>query len=194
MKKLFKVPPHATPIDDISGLKVKGLATYQELSEQETESILKAKNKHFSKSKQKRFIVSESSIKKVHEDMFSEVWNWAGIYRKTQTNIGIKPYQIGIEVYKLSEDVEYWEILELSLLEIAAYIHPFENGNGRHARFYSDLYLYSKNHSFPRWPIELSDDCPCRKEYIDALKEGDILKQLQKLDFRLRQSTVIYRS
>lgn len=112
--------------------------------------------------------------------MFGKVWKWAGEYRKTQTNIGIKPYQIGTEIFKLSQDVKYWQESQMPILEIAAYlhhrlayIHPFENGNGRHARFYSDLFLHASQNPFPQWPIELSDDCSSRKKYIEALKEGD---------------------
>lgn len=57
-KKIFIVPPHATPIDDISGLIITGLTTYRELSEQETESILRAKNKYFSSDMRRRFVIS----------------------------------------------------------------------------------------------------------------------------------------
>lgn len=166
-------------MDDISGLKIKGIITYRELSALEMESILVAKGKYFT-TNVRRFDISERSIKKIHHDMFGKVWEWAGVYRKTQTNIGMKPYRIGTEIFKLVEDMKYWEQIQMPFLEIAAYlhhrlafIHSFENGNGRHARFFSDLYLHFNRHPFPQWPIELTDESQSREKYIQALKEGD---------------------
>jgi fido (protein-threonine AMPylation protein) len=36
--------------------------------------------------------------------MFSEVWGWAGTFRKTNKNIGVDKYQIEIELTKLMDD------------------------------------------------------------------------------------------
>jgi hypothetical protein len=41
----FVVPEHATPIEDISGLKQEGILTYAQLCEAKAENILKATSK-----------------------------------------------------------------------------------------------------------------------------------------------------
>lgn len=179
MKYSFLTPPHATPINDVSDLKLTGITSYKALCNQEAESILKAKGKFFRK-KTGPLIVSEGLIKKIHIEMFGPIWKWAGKYRKTITNIGVKPYLVPIELIKLCNDLSYWEENRWGLIERGAHlhhrlvaIHPFENGNGRHARFISDLYLYSYGYPTPKWPVEIGENIDLRTEYIQALKEGD---------------------
>lgn len=54
-------------------------------------------------------------------------------------------------------------------------IHPFMNGNGRHARLITDIYLYSKKHPLPKWSqIQLiSHGNEIREQYIDAMKKAN---------------------
>ena len=77
---------------------------------------------------------------------FGDVWKWAGSFRKTEKNIGIDPYEIPAQLRQLLDDVSYWvENDTYPPKELAArfhhklvYIHPFQNGNGRHARIMAD--------------------------------------------------------
>ena len=71
----------------------------------------------------------------------------------------------------------------MPILEIAARlqsrltrIHPFKNGNGRHARLITDIFLRSQNHSLPKWPqIQLiQEGDSVRKRYIAAMKQADM--------------------
>lgn len=179
MKEPFTAPQNATPID-ISELKLPGIATYQALSNQEAESIFQAKMKYFSRKPFKNLELSEYFLKKVHRDMFEPVWGWAGRYRKTETNIGVKPYLIPTELLKLCNDYLYWVENCWSDLDIGirlhhrlVSIHPFENGNGRHARFVSDLHFFIKNHPIPKWPVDIQDDAPLRSQYIQSLQQAD---------------------
>lgn len=177
-KQKFQTPKHATPID-LSDLKIDGISSYKQLSAIEAEEILRATVKFFSK--RARFHLTPRLIKQVHLKMFKNVWNWAGKYRATLTNIGVKPYLIMEEIGKLCDDWEFWRHAQtLSLLEKAAlihhrlvWIHPFENGNGRHARLLGDLFLHSNQHPYPKWPIEISEEAPARKEYLKTLKRAD---------------------
>ena len=67
-----------------------------------------------------------------------------------QTNIGIFPFEIPTAIKTVCDDVMYWNMNHIfSLEEIAVrlhhrlvYIHPFPNGNGRHARLVADAYLF----------------------------------------------------
>lgn len=179
MKHHWLIPPHATPIDDISGLKISGIQTYKELSNQETETIFKARKKYF-RNKPQVFLFSEGFILKIHKDMLGAVWDWAGCFRKTQTNVGVKPFLISVELKKLVDDYLFWSEKAWNPIEMAArihhrltFIHPFENGNGRHARFVSDLFLHHRDLHVPNWPKEVSEETPLREAYIQALKRAD---------------------
>ncbi|MBI2308485.1 MAG: mobile mystery protein B [Rhodocyclales bacterium] len=79
--------------------------------------------------------------------MFGETWKWAGEFRKSDKNIGIDWLKISVEFRKLLDDVRYQlEHGSFPADEIAVRfhhrlvaIHPFPNGNGRHARLMADL-------------------------------------------------------
>jgi len=81
-------------------------------------------------------------------------------------------------------DFHHWHALtpgEMPVLERAArlhhhlsWIHPFRNGNGRHARMAADVYLHSQRHPLPEWPAEeLAATNEIRKRYLAALKTAD---------------------
>ena len=53
-------------------------------------------------------------------------------------------------------------------------IHPFVNGNGRHARLVADVVLFCHSHRLPHWPNnKLIEETDIRKKYIQALKAAD---------------------
>jgi Fic family protein len=53
-------------------------------------------------------------------------------------------------------------------------IHPFRNGNGRHARLMGDIFLSAQKLPFPQWPYEeMTNEGSPRSEYIAALKAAD---------------------
>ena len=55
-----------------------------------------------------------------------------------------------------------------------SWIHPFPNGNGRHARLMSDIYLYVNGCKLPEWPSSaMSRTSDVRAEYLDALRKAD---------------------
>ena len=76
----------------------------------------------------------------------------------------------------------YWSAIscDLSPIEQATrihhrlvWIHPFPNGNGRFARLIADMYLKSLGCTHPTWPVDLQNDSPDRKRYINTLKAAD---------------------
>jgi Fic-DOC domain mobile mystery protein B len=169
----------STPIDDISGLIPGHISTKKELDVWEAENVLHAVSKYLSK--KTAFELSEKTIKGVHKEMFGATWKWAGAFRRKVLNIGIAPEQIGVEIKKLIDDSKYWSENKMQILEQAVrihhrlvMIHPFENGNGRHARLVSDIILFTAGHAMPKWPDkDMVDNTDIRKEYIKALKEAD---------------------
>ncbi len=114
--------------------------------------------------------------------MFGRVWRWAGAFRQTERNIGVAPHQIGIELRKLLEDCRYWiDHNTYPVDEIAArfhhrlvWIHPFPNGNGRHARLATDLLLASLGQQRFTWGrANLVDAGQTRQAYVAALRAAD---------------------
>ncbi len=128
-------------------------------------------------------VLSVSFIQRLHQEMFGQVWKWAGLYRKTEKNIGILPHLIAIETQKLVDDAHYWYDQETyGPIELAirfkhrlVSIHCFPNGNGRHSRLMADL-IVEKLYRMPyfNWGSStLVADDVIRKTYISALKKAD---------------------
>ncbi len=180
----FQVPEGATPIEDTSDLIPDGLLTYQDLCASEAENILKAVNIHLKRRKNsKKNWLTEEYLRKVHRDMFKSVWRWAGTYRTSELNIGVRAHLVREEIARLCQDANFWnaEKANMPVLECAirihhrlTWIHPFRNGNGRHARMISDIYLYSYNHPRPVWSeTSLSAPGETRSQYLKAVREAD---------------------
>ncbi len=130
----------------------------------------------------KRELLTYSGLFRLHKELFKEVWSWAGIQRISEKNIGVAPHQVGREIAKLCEDVHYWienktyewDEIAVRLHHRLVFIHPFANGNGRHARIASDLLLaYNNRESFTWGAEDLVTDGEARKVYISALQEAD---------------------
>ena len=155
------------------------ITTRAELNEAEQANILRAEEWAFNR---KRDVLNERLLTNLHKRMFDRVWKWAGQTRRTDRNIGIDPYRISTEIRQLIDDCRYWIDHETYPHdEIAArfhhrlvLIHPFPNGNGRHARLTTDLLLTSLNRPRFSWGSEnLVDPGETRKTYIAALRAGD---------------------
>ena len=151
----FAPIPGETPIDDISGLKVKSVTTRPELNEVEAENIRKAFVKYLAAKPPRRVARFDLPwVLRLHHEMFGDVWTWAGKVRTTGTNIGVPPEQIQIQLKSLLDDLAFWEEQETELMEQAVMlhhravqIHPFKNGNGRWARLLANIWL--KMHDNP---------------------------------------------
>ena len=99
-----------TPLDEEEkeDLKIKTISTRGELDEFEQANIEKAIEWTLKINPSYDKILSVAFIKEVHKRMFSEVWGWAGTFRKTNKNIGIDKYQIEIEITALMADCKFW--------------------------------------------------------------------------------------
>ncbi|HIP11205.1 MAG TPA: mobile mystery protein B [Arcobacter sp.] len=170
-----------TPLDDISGLKIKGICTRRQLDELEASSILEAFLKYTLNAEQVKNITFDTVfLEQLHIDMFGNVWSWAGDFRTTQTSIGIEALNIRQALYRLMDDLRFWETewdykdtatrLHYSLVKI----HPFLNGNGRCGRLFTDLWLLSIDEEMLEWGSDdINTENETRKEYISALQAVD---------------------
>lgn len=174
--------PGETPIDDVSGLLVRGLKTRQELNIAEADNIREVIVKYLAARPNRELAPFDLAfLVKLHGEMFCRVWNWAGTLRKIDLNLGVPWHQIEIELLKLSEDLRYWESHWHDRLEQAAHlhhravcIHPFINGNGRWARMLSNIWLRLHDAPLTIWPDEtIGTESRIRQEYLAAIRLAD---------------------
>ena len=174
-----------TPLDEEEkeGLKIKSITTQKELDEFEQLNIEKAIVWSLTANLNLEKILTENFIKKLHKKMYGEIWKWAGVFRRSDKNIGIDWPQIGIELKVLIDDTNYWiQHKSFPESEIAirfkhrlVSIHCFPNGNGRHSRLIADIMMESifDKEVFTWNSSSLVKPDKIRKEYIEALKKAD---------------------
>ena len=179
----FDYPDGASPLDpdEIDGLLLTHITTREQLNRWEQENINEAIE--WAYIRKHRDIISATFMKRLHKKMFGNVWKWAGQFRKSDKNIGIAWWEIPLEVKKLCDDTTVWieqEVYASDELGVRfhhrlAWIHPFPNGNGRHARLMTDLTLEQiLNQPGFTWGGEsLVQTSDCRSRYIKALYAAD---------------------
>lgn len=174
-----------TPLneEEKDGLLMKTITTRGELDELEQLNIEKTiewiLNNKFARNK----ILTEEFIKIVHKKMFGDVWKWAGTFRKSEKNIGVRWIVIAIELKLLLEDTDFWidnntypaDEIAIRFKHRLVSIHCFPNGNGRHSRIMADIIVESIFHKeiFTWGNSVLVKPDNIRKEYIDSIRKAD---------------------
>lgn len=174
-----------TPLDEDEkeGLKIKSITTQGELDEFEQLNIEKAVEWTIHTKLKPEKILTEKFIKDLHKRMYSDVWKWAGEFRRTEKNIGIPWTQIGIELKILLDDSKYWiesktfppEEIAIRFKHRIVSIHCFPNGNGRHSRLMADIIMESifDKEIFSWHQSNMVRANETRKKYISSLREAD---------------------
>jgi len=174
-----------TPIDEEEkeGLLIKTISTRGELDEFEQQNIEEAMQWVFSKKFKAKDAFTEKFIRNLHKRMYSNVWAWAGEFRKTNKNIGIDKHQIPIQLRVLCDDALYWvghktyppEEIAIRFKHRIVSIHCFPNGNGRHSRLMGDIIIEKilGEKIFSWGASDLSKSSDTRTVYIEALKAAD---------------------
>ena len=177
---LFHTIPGETPIEDVSGLKIKGITRRGELNIAEARNILKAALKYFLERPTERTASFDYYwALQLHREMFGDVWDWAGRIRTTVLNLGTVPGQIELHLDNLMKSIPLWKnesmILQSAMLHHkAVLIHPFENGNGRWSRMLANIWLARNGIAPTKWPEEIVGTVsPVREEYLAAVKAAD---------------------
>lgn len=186
----LNLPLGATPLtpEEFGDLLPLHITTRKELNDAEFINISEATQKYFLS--RKKFYFDLGNLYQVHKDMFGNVWKWAGKKRTTNKNIGVDKVYIDFELKKIIDDLDYWLKYDMDAIEISArihhrlvFVHPFNNGNGRWARFLSNLFLKDNLNSYLEFPEnELILTTTIRKTYIKALKEADNLNYQPLID------------
>jgi len=156
------------------------IAYRSELNEAEQENIARAQE--WALGPRRRDLLSEKFAKELHRRMLGDVWRWAGRFRTSQRNIGIDYWLIPTELRQLLDDANAWIELKTYPPDETAVrfhhrlvlIHPFPNGNGRHARLMADLLIMQLGGERFSWGREnLRDPGVARQQYIAALRAAD---------------------
>lgn len=186
---LFAEPEGGTPLDpeDAAGLIPTWIATRSDLNTAEQENIARA----FVWAERSRLMASratlltEDSMKTLHARMFGDVWRWAGTYRHHDTNMGANWPYISTQVRELLADVLAqttdlgdlpWSADELAVRfhHRLVVVHPFPNGNGRHARLAADLLVRTLGQPVFSWGSQNPNTTgESRRAYLDALRTAD---------------------
>lgn len=177
MDTLFESKPGETPLDeeDKECLKLSYISNRGELDAAENRNILDARLWLKKKRLSIERVLNPSFIREVHKHMFGDVWTWAGQYRVKDVNIGNCPhYMINERLKNLLDDVKTQvefktyspESIALRFHHRLVQIHPFKNGNGRHARMVTDVLLEQLNKPAMNWNKD-------REDYLQALRQAD---------------------
>ena len=132
-------------------------------------------------------------MRSIHKRMLGGVWTWAGDYRVRETDIGVPWHQITERVKELVDTTLYqisiiddlpWTPDELAVRfhHRLVSIHPFPNGNGRHARMCADIRATAIGRPAFRWGgTDLGNESDQRHMYLDALRVADLQDDFESL-------------
>ena len=127
-------------------------------------------------------LLDDTYLRRLHQAMFDQVWEWAGQYRTRETNIGRAPEQIPFEIRNLVEDTKAWvengtrepDEIAVRFHHRLVAVHAFPNGNGRHGRIAADYLITSLKGEPFSWGACLDADTDeLRTTYLHALRRVD---------------------
>lgn len=184
--------PGATPLDpdEARGLIPRHIRTQVELNQWEQANVLEGSA--WAMRARARDVLSERFVRELHRRLFGNTWRWAGTFRTTGKNIGVDAAQVAVQLRELLENTRYWIEHRIFVLDETAVrfhhrlvvIHPFPNGNGRHARLMTDVLLRRNGATSFSWggaSLEAIGDA--RDRYLAALRAADTGNYSPLLDF-----------
>lgn len=175
-----------TPLDpdEAEDLIPDSIRTKSELNAWEALNIAHAQEWAFGRNRTDP--LSVDAIQELHRRMFGDTWKWAGSFRQSDKNIS--PYhwtQVRPMLHDLLLDTRaQYDASSRGPAELDAiatrfhhrlvWIHPWPNGNGRHARLATDLLLmYWGRPPFTWGNADLISQGTARTRYLSALHEAD---------------------
>lgn len=173
----------ATSLDgeEMEGLLPSHLVSRSQLNEWEQQNI-EAALLWLSRQRRPRPL-EESWLRRLHREMFGQSWRWAGQYRSSDKSIGADWRQIRMQVPALLADIAFQvehhvdpvDLIVIRFHHRLVSIHPFPNGNGRHARLIADVLIEQLGAPRFSWggSSSLVDTSGLRQQYIAALQQAD---------------------
>jgi Fic-DOC domain mobile mystery protein B len=177
----FEEPDNATPLtpEERGALIPAHIAYRNELNEAEQDNIARAQDWALGR---RRDLLTEKFIRDLHRHMLGDVWRWAGRFRTSERNLGMAHHEIPVGLRQLLDDTRAWiehaayppDDIAVRLHHRLVHIHPFANGNGRHARLMADLLIMSLGRERFSWgSASLVDPGAVRRRYVAALQSAD---------------------
>lgn len=130
-----------------------------------------------------RDLLTDHFVRELHRRLYGPVWGWGGRQRSLETNIGIAPEHIAVELRNALDNLSFqWDHqtgITARTLGIAAHaavvrIHPFVDGNGRVTRLLADLVFLAAQTG---WEPLLGYDWEVdRRAYIRLLGKYDMTR------------------
>lgn len=185
MSDLFQAKEHETPLTEEEKLDlIPSLSTRAELNEAERANIFMARIWAMRPRTLKRDdLVTDTYSRELHQRMFDGVWKWAGCYRKTERNLGWEVHRLTEGVYNAFADARVWLQYDTYPLQEAAVrlhhqlvrVHPWPNGNGRHARLMADVIVQARGGGELTWGAgaDIATPGEMRTKYIEAIRKAD---------------------
>lgn len=177
----------STPLedDDLEGLIPSHILTKAELNQWEALNI--ARGQEWAFGQRTPDPLSVRVLKDLHRAMFGETWSWAGTFRRSDVNISPHPWtQVPVLMRELVDDTrasyeasdrtpEALDALAVRFHHRLVHIHPWPNGNGRHARLATDILLERWHRPRFSWGsgADLASESAARKAYLAALRFAD---------------------
>lgn len=177
---LFDTSDGNTPLDEDEalGLRLTWVRTRGDLNEAEAANILDARRAIRSPALDD--VLDDLWLRRLHRRMFADVWDWAGVYRLSDRNIGIGWTEVAAAVRNLVQDAQAWVGDDDQQMAVARFhhrlvaIHPFANGNGRHSRAAADYLCTALGITPPTWgALTFADTAELRAAYLAALRTAD---------------------
>lgn len=175
--------------EDFEGLIPSYLLTRADLNRAEAENIAKARirlRKDARRYSNIETLLDDMTLRVIHKEMFGDVWEWAGAYRRLMTNIGVMPEQVPVRTRELCLNTRVmaefcdrdnaWDCDELACRfhwELVR-VHPFLNGNGRHARMVADLLAVALGRPVFSWGAnDYAEGAAARGAYLAAILKAN---------------------
>lgn len=121
-------------------------------------------------------------MRQLHKRMLDRTWAWAGTFRKSDKSIGVPWEQVAVRLSQLLENTKWQrenETLSVDALAVEFHfklvsVHPFPNGNGRHARMMADLLAMSLGRESFTWgaQADLTKAGESRKRYLQGIYDA----------------------
>lgn len=128
-------------------------------------------------------LLTEAFARELHRRMFRGIWRDAGRYRTTKRNPGWEPKRIAEGVRLILDDAEAWfrfgtypvHEAAVRLHQRLVSLHPWSNGNGRHARLMADVVVASHGEAPLTWGSRGEAGAPgsARPRYLEAMRRAD---------------------
>lgn len=180
---IFHYATGATPLDldEAAGLIPTHITTQSDLNAWEQMNILQGD--HWASRQKRRILLEEGFVRDLHKKMFDQTWQWAGMFRKTNKNIGVDWTQIAEKLrihldntqYQVDHQVYDRDEIVIRFHHQLVWIHAFPNGNGRHARLMADLLAVRLGLPRMTWGggAALVAVGVAREQYLSALRAAD---------------------